>query len=51
MTVITQTIDRLHRYAGSEDVIEVNGTLWFTPCGDIVENHTIPIVPGLEEKG
>ena len=54
VTVITQTIDRLHYYAGSKDVIEVNGTLWFTrctKCDDIEENHTIPIVPALEDKG
>ena len=54
MTVITQNIDRLHQYAGSEDVIELHGTLWLircTKCGDIEENRTIPIVPALQGKG
>lgn len=54
MTVITQNIDRLHHRAGSEDVIELHGSLWLTrctKCGDIEENHNSPIVPALKDKG
>lgn len=54
VTVITQNIDRLHHRAGSEDVIELHGSLWLTrctKCGDIEENHNSPIVPALKDKG
>ena len=54
VTVITQNIDRLHHRAGSKDVIELHGSLFFTrctKCGDVRENHDSPIVPALKDKG
>ena len=52
--VITQNIDRLHHRAGSEDVIELHGSLFHTrctKCGDVRENKDSPIVPALKDKG
>lgn len=54
MTVVTQNIDRLHHKAGSQNVIEMHGTLFrtrCTSCGQVNDNHDIPIVPSLEGKG
>ena len=41
-TLITQNVDRLHQAAGSNDVIELHGTLWVwrcTHCGDEREDR------------
>lgn len=54
LVVITQNIDELHRRAGSDNVIELHGTLFktqCTKCGDIAENRNSPIVPALKGKG
>lgn len=32
LTIITQTVDRLHQAAGSTDVIELHGSLWVWRC-------------------
>ena len=54
VTVITQNIDQLHYAAGSENVIELHGSLFHTrctKCGDIRKNRDSPIVPALKDKG
>ncbi|RWS15826.1 NAD-dependent protein deacylase sirtuin-5-like protein [Dinothrombium tinctorium] len=54
LVVITQNIDELHRRAGSENVIELHGTLFKTRCmrcGDIAVNKDSPICPALKDKG
>ncbi|RWR98989.1 NAD-dependent protein deacylase-like protein, partial [Leptotrombidium deliense] len=54
VTIITQNIDELHRRAGSENVIELHGTLFKTrcmKCGDIAVNKDSPITPALKDKG
>ncbi len=54
LVVITQNIDELHRRAGSDNVIELHGTLFktqCTKCGDIAVNKDSPIVPALKDKG
>jgi NAD-dependent deacetylase sirtuin 5 len=54
LVIITQNIDELHRRAGSENVIELHGTLFKTQCtrcGHVAVNHDSPIVPALADKG
>jgi len=54
LVVITQNIDELHRKAGSDNVIELHGTLFktqCTKCGHIADNRDSPIVPALKDKG
>ena len=54
LVVITQNIDELHRRAGSDNVIELHGTLFktqCTKCGDIAVNRESPIVPALKGEG
>lgn len=54
LVVITQNIDELHRRAGSQNVIELHGTLFktqCTKCGDVTVNKDSPIVPALKGKG
>jgi NAD-dependent deacetylase len=44
-TLITQNVDRLHQQAGSNDPIELHGTLWVwrcTSCGEEREEREIP---------
>lgn len=45
-TLITQNIDGLHQKAGSANILELHGNLWWvrcTRCGGLSENHTIPL--------
>jgi NAD-dependent deacetylase len=50
--VITQNIDRLHRKAGSERVIEVHGTIETSSCLDCGASYTLELVDGLfDEEG
>lgn len=45
VVVITQNIDNLHRDAGSENIIELHGNLWFVRCTrycGIWEDRTAP---------
>jgi len=54
VTVITQNIDRLQHRAGSQNVLEMFGNLFetcCTSCGHVSDNHDIPIVPSLKDKG
>jgi len=45
--VITQNIDRLHRKAGSNRVIEVHGTIETSSCLDCAASFTLDLVEGL----
>ncbi|KAG8222751.1 hypothetical protein J437_LFUL008149 [Ladona fulva] len=52
--LITQNIDGLHQKAGSENVIEIHGSLFktrCTECGNVEVNTKSPICPALEGKG
>ncbi|KXJ27367.1 NAD-dependent protein deacylase [Exaiptasia diaphana] len=52
--VITQNIDGFHQAAGTQDVVELHGSLFHTrctQCGDAKENKNSPIVPALLNKG
>jgi len=52
--VITQNIDELHRRAGTQDLIELHGSLFRTrclKCGDLRSNYDSPICEGLRGKG
>jgi NAD-dependent deacetylase len=50
--VITQNIDRLHRAAGSEDVIEVHGSIATSSCRGCGASFTLEQVEGLfDERG
>lgn len=54
VVVITQNIDELHRRAGTENIIELHGSLFKTrclKCNDITENRDSPICPALAGKG
>lgn len=54
LTVITQNIDELHTVAGSNNVIEMHGSLFktkCTSCGHIEVNKNHPICPALEGRG
>lgn len=44
--VVTQNIDGLHRVAGSQNVIEMHGNIWWvrcTRCAKRFENRTVPL--------
>lgn len=46
LTLITQNVDGLHQAAGSQDVLELHGTLWrlrCTRCGVETEDRTVPL--------
>jgi NAD-dependent deacetylase len=50
--VITQNIDRLHRAAGSENVVEVHGSIETSSCTRCAESFGIEEVDGLfDEEG
>ncbi|CAG2058405.1 unnamed protein product [Timema podura] len=52
--LITQNIDGLHLKAGSQEVLELHGSLFKTrclKCGRVSENRDSPICPALKEKG
>ncbi|MDQ4047950.1 MAG: NAD-dependent deacylase [Actinomycetota bacterium] len=49
--VITQNIDRLHRLAGSERVIEVHGSIEFSRCLRCGERVPLDRVVGLLQEG
>ncbi len=45
-TLVTQNIDGLHRKAGSTDVIELHGNIWWvrcTGCGKLMEDLRVPL--------
>jgi NAD-dependent deacetylase len=45
-TVITQNVDGLHRTAGSQNVLELHGSIWrvcCTACGEAMEDRRIPL--------
>ena len=53
-SLLTQNIDRLHQAAGSENVIELHGSLFLTRClncGEVKENRESPICASLKDKG
>ena len=52
--VITQNIDELHKRAGSENILELHGSLFkteCTACGDVRPNHDSPICEALRGHG
>ncbi|XP_034387659.1 NAD-dependent protein deacylase sirtuin-5, mitochondrial isoform X2 [Cyclopterus lumpus] len=54
VTVITQNIDELHRCAGSQNILEMHGSLFKTrcmSCGHEADNSKSPICAALEGKG
>ncbi|KAL6104627.1 sirt5 [Pungitius sinensis] len=54
VVVITQSIDDLHRQAGSKHVLKVHGNLMETrcvSCGHVTVNRRSPICPALKDKG
>lgn len=54
VVVITQNIDELHRSAGSQNVIELHGTLFktrCTKCRDVAVNKDSPICDALRDRG
>ncbi|KAM4835660.1 NAD-dependent protein deacylase sirtuin-5, mitochondrial isoform 2-T5 [Thomomys bottae] len=54
VVVITQNIDELHRKAGTQNLLEIHGTLFktrCTSCGVVTENYNSPICPALSGKG
>ncbi|KAI8813257.1 putative Sirtuin 5 [Cladochytrium replicatum] len=53
-TLITQNVDGLHFKAGSQNVIEMHGSLWRTKCfkcEDVAENLDSPICEALDGFG
>jgi NAD-dependent deacetylase len=45
-TLITQNIDGLHQTAGSRNVIELHGNIWWvrcTGCGNLTEDRRVPL--------
>lgn len=53
MTIITTNIDSLHHLAGSENVIEMHGSVvrtQCTKCGNINYNRDSPICPALKDR-
>lgn len=45
-TLITQNIDGLHQKAGSANILELHGNLWWvrcTRCGSLTEDRTVPL--------
>lgn len=54
LSIITQNIDGLHQRAGSENVIELHGSLFkteCTKCDEVLVNRDSPICPALMGKG
>ncbi|XP_071121108.1 NAD-dependent protein deacylase sirtuin-5, mitochondrial-like isoform X1 [Mytilus edulis] len=54
VVVITQNIDELHKRAGSENILELHGSLFktrCTKCEEVIENRLSPICPALADKG
>ncbi|XP_039273240.2 NAD-dependent protein deacylase sirtuin-5, mitochondrial-like [Styela clava] len=54
LTVITQNIDELHKTAGSENIIELHGSLFrvrCTKCGKVDVNKDSPICEALRDRG
>jgi len=54
VVVITQNIDELHRRAGTENLLELHGSLFkvrCTKCGAVTENRDSPICPALRGRG
>ena len=54
VVVITQNIDQLHKRAGSENILELHGSLFSTrctKCNDVQPNHDSPICEGLRGYG
>lgn len=52
-TLITQNIDGLHQTAGSRNVIELHGNIWWvrcTQCGKLTEDRS-PVLPELPACG
>ncbi|KAI6655093.1 NAD-dependent protein deacylase sirtuin-5, mitochondrial-like [Oopsacas minuta] len=53
-TLLTQNIDRLHQAAGSQNVVELHGSLFLTrclSCSEVKENRDSPICASLKDKG
>lgn len=45
-TILTQNIDGLHQQAGSQNVIELHGSVWLvrcTDCGEVSENYPLEL--------
>merc|ERR1712083_787393 len=54
LVVITQNIDELHRRAGTENILELHGSLFrvrCVRCGEITENRDSPICEALRDRG
>jgi len=54
VVVITQNIDELHRRAGSQNILELHGSLFktqCTACGDVRHNYDSPICEALRGHG
>jgi len=54
LSLITQNIDGLHQRAGSQNVIELHGSLFkteCTKCDEVVVNRDSPICLALSGKG
>ena len=54
LVVITQNIDELHRRAGTENLIELHGSLFrviCTSCRDLTINNESPICEALRGTG
>lgn len=55
-TLITQNIDGLHRLAGSRNIMELHGNIWWvrcTGCGGLSEDRRVPLpeLPACESCG
>ena len=55
-TLITQNIDGLHQKAGSKNILELHGNIWWvrcTLCSDLKEDRTVPLrgLPNCEKCG
>lgn len=54
VAVITQNVDELHRRAGTENLIELHGSLFKTiciKCWHEEKNYDSPICEALRDKG
>jgi len=50
ITILTQNVDGLHQHAGSQNVVELHGSVWkvrCTRCGAISDDHPVelPVLP------
>lgn len=53
-TLVTQNVDGLHKLAGSQNIIELHGSILRTKCtvcGDVQLNRDSPICPALKGNG